>query len=123
MGFAALMGASSDPTVEGIVRQSPSFETTNADSVTFRVTFSEGVQGVSGNSFVIAAGSVSGATIQLVSQVDLNGTQYDVTVSGLQGATGTLNIDLAANSGITSRDGNSRPVTETNPADGKRDDS
>ncbi|MFC4620631.1 Ig-like domain-containing protein, partial [Comamonas nitrativorans] len=110
------------PTVESIVRQSPSFETTNADSVTFRVTFSEGVTGVTGSSFVIAPGSVSGATIQLVQQVDGAGTQYDVVVSGLSG-TGTLNIDLATESGVMSNDGNSRVVTETNPATGKPDHS
>ncbi|VUZ23162.1 Uncharacterised protein, partial [uncultured Comamonas sp.] len=120
--FAAALDMDLGPTVESIVRQSPSFETTNADSVTFRVTFSEGVTGVTGSSFVIAPGSVSGATIQLVSQVDGAGTQYDVVVSGLSGR-GTLNIDLAASSGIISQDGNSRPVTETNPAGGKPDHS
>lgn len=110
------------PSIESIVRQTPSFETTNAETVTFRVTFNEAVTGVSGSSFVIAPGSISGATIQLVQQVDAAGTQFDVIVSGLNGA-GRLNIDLAASSGVMSADGNSRPVTQTNPDAGKPDHS
>jgi hypothetical protein len=107
------------PTVTGIVRQTPSFETTNADTVAFRVTFSEAVQGVTGDSFVIAPGSVGGATVQLVTEVaGSGGSQYDVLVGGLgEGSTGTLNIDLAANSGISSVS-TSQALLYTNPAGG-----
>lgn len=112
--------------MESIVRQSPSFDTTNAESVTFRVTFSEGVTGVTGSSFVIAPGSVSaGATIQLVTQVDAAGTQYDVVVGGLKGGNGKLNIDLVPGTegGITSKADAGKFLSNANPDDPSKDHS
>ncbi|WP_415036481.1 DUF4347 domain-containing protein, partial [Azonexus sp.] len=125
IGYGELLDGSG-PTVESIVRQTPTAETTNADSVTFRVTFSEGVQGVTSSSFVIAPGSVSaGATIQLVTQVDAAGKQYDVIVGGLTGGNGTLNIDLVpgAEGGIKSKADASKLLSNANPNDTSKDHS
>ena len=91
-GYDSVLGT---PTITQIVRQTPSYDTTNADSVTFRVTFSEAVTNVVGTDFTFAAGSVSGATVQLVTAVvNSNDTQYDIQVGGLAGTTGTLNLDV-----------------------------
>jgi uncharacterized repeat protein (TIGR02059 family) len=116
-----LGGPSAAPEIDSILRQTPSFDTTNAESVTFRVTFNEKVTGVTANSFVIAPGSLSGATIQLVTAVGSEGRQYDVVVGNLSGS-GTLNIDLAASSGVKSQASDVALAT-TNPADVSRDHS
>ncbi|WXL25523.1 Ig-like domain-containing protein [Ectopseudomonas mendocina] len=119
--FAMPMLFGSAPEIESILRQTPSFDTTGAESVTFRVTFSEQVKGVTANSFVIAPGSLSGATIQLVTSVGSDGRQYDVVVGNLSGS-GTLNIDLAANSGVKSQ-ATDIALAATNPTDSSRDHS
>lgn len=116
-----LGGAPAAPEIDSILRQTPSFDTTNAESVAFRVTFSEKVTGVTANSFVIAPGSLSGATIQLVTAVGSDGRQYDVVVGNLSGS-GTLNIDLAASSGIKGQ-ASQLDLTTTNPVDSSRDHS
>ena len=77
------------PTVSGINRNSPTTETTNAASVTFRVTFSEAVTGVGASDFT-AKGTAAG-TVSAVSAVD--SSTYDVTVSSITGS-GTLRLDL-----------------------------
>ncbi len=106
------------PSITSIVRQTPTYETTNADEVTFRVTFSEAVQQVDGTDFTIAPGSVSGATIQLVTPVDTSGgTQFDVRVGGLNGKTGTLNLDISNQQNITSI-ASGEALNYTNPAGG-----
>lgn len=98
----ALAGATHEYTLQvpapySIVRQSPTFSTTNADVVNFRVTFTTAMQGVVGTDFSLTPGSLDGATVQLVTPVaSSNGTQYDVQVGGLAGRTGTVNLDIAA---------------------------
>ncbi|MDY0300215.1 MAG: DUF4347 domain-containing protein [Trichlorobacter sp.] len=90
--------------VESIVRQTPTAETTNATSVKYLVTFSESVSGVTADSFVIAPGSISGATVQLVEKI--NDKQYQVTIGNLpKDVQGTLNIDIADSNSIKSTDG------------------
>ena len=89
----ALAGASQAYTLQipapySIVRQNPTFSTTNADVVNFRVTFTTPVQGVIGTDFSLTPGSLDGATVQVVTPVlNSNGTQYDVQVGGLAGRT------------------------------------
>jgi len=98
----ALAGATHTYTLQvpapySIVRQNPTFSTTNADVVNFRVTFTTAMQGVVGTDFSLTPGSLDGATVQLVTPVtNSNGTQYDVQVGGLAGRTGTVNLDIAA---------------------------
>ncbi|MEI6946378.1 hypothetical protein V9K67_04190 [Paraflavisolibacter sp. H34] len=107
------------PTVVGIRRQSPATETTNASSVTFRVTFSEKVSGVDASDFIALAlsGNVRGTLADLaletlgvkgssaVVPVGDDRTTYDVSVRALSGS-GTLRLDLKADSRIRDSDGN-----------------
>ncbi|MDO7846166.1 Ig-like domain-containing protein [Hymenobacter sp. M29] len=94
------------PTVSSINRQTPAAATTNATSLTFRVTFSENVTGVDATdfTFITTSGSVS-STGKTVVTVTANSV-YDVTVSGVSG-TGAVRLDLnASNSGIVDAAGN-----------------
>ncbi|WP_132053495.1 T9SS type A sorting domain-containing protein [Pseudocnuella soli] len=106
IGVMASDGAPTDvtpPVVSGIVRQTPADETTNANSVTFGVTFSEAVTGVDVSDFSLTTGgTVQGA----VANVSGSGTAYAVTVNNISGA-GTLRLDLkGAGTGITDAAGN-----------------
>lgn len=76
------------PTVSSINRQTPSGQCTNANSVTFRVTFSEAVavSSVSTSDFTLTGVSGSGSVgtitgVSAVSPVSGGATQYDVTVN------------------------------------------
>ena len=92
------------PTITSIVRQIPSVATTNADTLTFRVTFREAVQNVDANDFIVTGTS---ATISTVSAV--SGNTYDVTVSGGDLATlnGTIQFALSAGQNISDSVNNS----------------
>ncbi|WP_169816637.1 DUF4347 domain-containing protein [Rhodovibrio salinarum] len=92
------------PTLTSIERQTPSTGVTNADSLTFRATFSEGVQNVSTDDFTVSGGST--ASVTGVSQV--NATTYDVTVSGgdLAAFEGTVGLDVASGQDIADTAGN-----------------
>ena len=96
------------PTVSSSTRQNPTGTSTSGTSVTFRVTFSEAVTGVTADSFVLVTttGSTnsSGKTVAAVS--GSNGTQDDVTVNGLSG-NGRVRLDVPnSSSGITDLAGN-----------------
>ena len=65
------------PTVTSIERQSPSSSRTNADSLTWRVTFSEDVANVDAADF-----TVTGTTATLSVTVGTTPAIYDVTASG-----------------------------------------
>jgi rhamnogalacturonan endolyase len=92
------------PTVVSINRQNPTGATTNASSVTFRVTFSENVNGVDTGDFALTtAGSVTAAIASVSAS---SGTTIDVTVNAITG-TGTLRLDLRnSGTGITDTAGN-----------------
>lgn len=86
-------------TVESIVRADAN--PTNADSVSFIVTFSEDVTGVDVNDFSLATtGSISGAS---VSSVEGLGDTYTVTVNTGSGD-GTIRLDVADNDSIIGTD-------------------
>lgn len=98
------------PSTTSFVRQTPSGASTNADSLVFRVTFSESVTGVSAADFVR-----SGTTTATVTNVNpISGSVYDVTVSGgnLASFTGSVGLNFAASPTITDLAGNSLPNTE-----------
>lgn len=92
------------PTLTSIVRQSPAGDTTNADTVTWRLTFSEDVQGVDDGDFSIA--EVSGESFS----VSGTGAVWDVTASGnnLVNRNGVVTLTVATdirdmvNQGLTS---------------------
>ncbi len=82
------------PTVTSIERLSPSQPLTNADSVVFRVTFSEHVSDVSTADFTLTdvADTIVGESITAVSATD--GTTIDVTVNTGVSGDGELRLDL-----------------------------
>ena len=89
------------PTVVSSVRLDPS--PTNAESVRFRVTFSEVVTGVDTADFSLSTtGSLSGAAVTSVSGA---GSVYTATVSTGTGW-GTLRLDIPATATITDLAGN-----------------
>ncbi|MES2371327.1 MAG: gliding motility-associated C-terminal domain-containing protein [Bacteroidota bacterium] len=80
-----------DPSVNSIVRQLPAASIVNGATVTYRVSFSEPVSGVSTSSFLLTTSGATTATIASVSPV--SGSIIDVTVNGISG-NGTLRLDL-----------------------------
>ncbi|MEM9301980.1 MAG: DUF4347 domain-containing protein [Pseudomonadota bacterium] len=102
------------PTVSSITRQTPMTTSTNADTLVFRVIFSETVQDVSAGTF-----TVNGSTTATVTGVSGSGDTYDVTVSGgdLAGFDGVVGLDLASvvakgNPTVTDVAGNDLATTE-----------
>ncbi len=94
------------PEVTSIVRQSPMDATTNATSVTFRVTFNEDVTNVStdGSDFAIS-GAAAGGTASIASATQITAsTVFDVVVNTIN-TDGDLDLDFAAGQDI--QDGNS----------------
>ncbi|MGB8169928.1 MAG: Ig-like domain-containing protein, partial [Chthoniobacteraceae bacterium] len=92
------------PTVTSINRQTPSAATTNVDTVTFRVTFSEVVTGVDTTDFALTTTNVVTGAISSINAV--SGSIYDVTVSSITG-TGTLRLDLkSSGTGVSDLAGN-----------------
>ncbi|MEG4431598.1 Ig-like domain-containing protein [Microcoleus sp. F10_A2] len=87
------------PTVTSIVRQSPTNEFTNAaDSLIFRVTFSEDVKDVDETDFII-----DGSTATVLEVLKVDGSTYDITISGenLDNFNGTVGLNLASGQNIT----------------------
>jgi hypothetical protein len=90
--------------VQSISRTSPLGPVTNATSVTYTVTFSEGVTGVAAGDFALA---LTGTVVGTISQVTpVNGAVYTVTVTGIAGY-GTLGLNLVDNASIRGFAGNS----------------
>jgi CSLREA domain-containing protein len=93
-----------DPSVSSIVRASAN--PTNAASVNFTVTFSEGVTGVDTGDFSLTTtGSVAGASVSTVTPVD--SSHYTVAVNTGAGD-GTIRLDVADNDSIV--DQASKPI-------------
>ena len=81
---------STPPATLSFVRKTPTSSPTNADSLVFRVTFSEDVSGVAAGDF-----SVSGTTAGVSGVSMVSGSIYDVTVSG--GDLANLNATVGLN--------------------------
>jgi hypothetical protein len=108
LGFPATTGVLVDgvaPTLTSVVRQSPATSSTNAASVTYRVTFSEPVDGVDSTDFTrtTVSGNVTGS---VYATVPVNAAEYDVTIMYING-NGTLRLDLNEAVTITDAAGNS----------------
>ena len=97
------------PTVASIVRQTPTSSPTNADSLTWRVTFSEAVSNVDAADFV-----VSGTTATVTAVSGATGG-YDVTASGgdLASVNGTVALTISSSHNI--QDGASNALSNTAP--------
>lgn len=89
------------PLLTNIERQTPATETTNDDTLVFRVTFSEAVQAIDAADFVVESDTTAGITG--FTAADASNAVYDVTVSGGDLATfnGAVRLTLAANQDIT----------------------
>ena len=92
------------PRVTSIARQTPSSSPTNADSLTWRVTFDEDVANVDATDFAVTGTS---ATPTAVSEVTAS-TVYDVTVSGgnLADRNAPVTLTFAAGRNIADTAGN-----------------
>ena len=105
------------PTVTSITRQTPSSETTNADSLTWRVTFSEAVVNVNAADFTLT-GPNSSTTLAVTLVTDSETTTYDVTASGgnLVGLDGTVTLSFASNHDIEDEAGNDLASSPASPS-------
>lgn len=95
------------PVLASVARQTPSDAKTNADSLTFRVTFSEAVGNVDAGDFsVTGSGTATTASVTGMSQV--SASVYDVTVSGgdLAGFEGFVGLGMTGGTGIEDVAGN-----------------
>ena len=103
------------PGVTSITRQSPTGQYTNADSLTWRVTFSEAVRNVDATDFslVIAHTSVAfpGTTALAVSQV--SASVYDITASGsgIENTNNGIQLVFASSHDIEDLSGNDLPAS------------
>ncbi|MGB1220016.1 MAG: Ig-like domain-containing protein, partial [Alcanivoracaceae bacterium] len=92
------------PGVTSVVRQSPADATTNAVSLTFRVTLTEAVSGVDSADFTVGGTAGAGS---VASVTPVNASTYDVTVTGIADADGTVTLAVAGASSINDVAGNS----------------
>jgi len=102
--------AAAAPQVKSIVRQAPPSSPTDADSLTWRVTFSEDVKNVDATDF-----AVTGTTAQLRVREVTASTVYDVTAFGgdLANLNGTVTLGFSAGQDI--RDLADNPLAATAP--------
>ncbi|RZL14424.1 MAG: hypothetical protein EOO62_05500, partial [Hymenobacter sp.] len=86
------------PTVVSVLRQNPTAALTNATALTYRLTFSEAVTGVSIDDFSLTGTGTANGTVSAVAAMSTS--VYDVTVTSASGD-GTLRLDLnSTNTGI-----------------------
>ena len=98
------------PSLLSIVRQTPTAENTDADSLVFRATFDESIVNIDGTDFSVTGGTT--ATVTTVTAI--SATVYDITVSGgdLADFNGTVGLDLSVSQNITDPVGNNLPLQE-----------
>lgn len=106
----SLTGDTNIPTLLSIARQTPADAQTNADSLTWRLTFSEAVTGLDASDFSV------GGTSATVTSVSGSGSTWDVTVSGgdLAAYNGTATLALAGGHDLADAAGN--PLTQNTPS-------
>ena len=97
------------PTISSITRYNPSTATTDSQTLTYKVTFSEDVTGVGTADFALSSGSTGTGSITGLTG---SGNTYHVTVSAT--TDGTYNLDLVS-SGHDIADTASNPLTNTAP--------
>jgi hypothetical protein len=91
------------PVVQSITRLTPAVQTTNSNSVIYRVRFSEEVTGVDITDFSLTKPGTLNGTIASISG---SGNTYDVTVNSVSG-NGELRLDVnASGTGIEDPSGN-----------------
>ena len=113
--FDIVVGLPADttaPRVASIVRQNPTSSPTNADSLTWRVTFSEAVSNVDAADFAVSGTT---ATVTAVAAVSGVTGAYDVTASGGDLANVSATVTLAISSSHNIQDGASNALSNTAP--------
>ena len=87
------------PRVASITRQNPTVSPTNADSLTWRVTFSEAVSNVDAADFAVSGTT---ATVTAVAAVSGVTGAYDVTASGgnLASVSATVTLTISSSHNI-----------------------
>ena len=92
------------PSILQIVRLTPSGKDTNANSVTFRVTFDEPMLNVDATDFALSGAAFTGTTNEVIASATDQGDQenYDVLINSVDGD-GVLNLDIAGGNNITDR--------------------
>ena len=103
--FNIVVSDTTAPSVTSIERQTPSSSPTNADSLTWRVTFSEAVVNVNAADFMVSG---TDATLTVAPVTSTNDYDYDVTASGgnLAGLDGTVTLSFNSNHDIQDTAGN-----------------
>ncbi|MCD8490220.1 MAG: Ig-like domain-containing protein [Desertifilum sp.] len=98
------------PTITSIIRQENAEELTNADNLIFRVNFSEAVENVDSEDFM-----VNGSTGMAIALTPINPSTYDIAISGdnLTNLNGTVGLILAIGQNITDLAGN--PLSNSLP--------
>ena len=115
LNFPAVDTDMTDPTVVSITRQDPTISSTNADSLTWRVTFSEAVQNVDAADFTVTGVPATTATITNVAAVTGETGVYDVTVSGGNLAELDAEVTLSFASGQNIADAANNMLANTMP--------
>lgn len=105
------------PSLLSFTRQSPNTPFTNANSLTFRATFSETVTNVDVTDFKVHDNSPDPNTTATVTGVSptIDSSFYDVTISGVDLSTfnGSVGLDLSATQNITDLSGSAlSPASE-----------
>ena len=100
------------PRVASIARQNPTSSPTNADSLTWRVTFSETVSNVDAADFAVSGTT---ATVTAVAAVSGLTGAYDVTASGGNLASVSATVTLTISSSHNIEDGASNDLSNTAP--------
>ena len=96
------------PVLDSFERKTPATSPTNADSLTFEVTFDEDVTGVDVLDFLVTGTTAS------ISSITGGPAAWDVTISGgdLAAIDGTVGLDLAPIQDIVDIAGNDLPLAE-----------
>ena len=98
-----LKGFINPPTITSITRQNPTSTPVMADSLTWRVTFSQAVENVDAGDFTLEGTSATLSVQELTGETGV----WDVTASAgdLSGISGTVTLSLASDQDITSEAG------------------
>ncbi len=91
-----------NPTVLSIERLTPTDSVTSDDEVTFRVTFSDDVSQVSSDDFLLSGTAAADGTIASLTKI--SDSVFDIKVTGLTNAEGTIGLDIKGVDGSGSND-------------------
>ncbi len=94
------------PYITDIVRNNPTEEVTDSNTLVFTITFNEDVKNVTANNFE----SVSNATINLTKQ---SNRIYDITITNIDDYVGTVSLKLKSSNSIVDNASNTVRITNS----------